>query len=254
MLAPRHPERFGTVASLLASSGLRWQLRSEWERPGAIAGGVLLLDTIGELASLYEFADIAFVGGSLVPRGGHNVLEAAQFGAPILVGPSQKTFATSSKFFATPTPCGLSTLQSLTPTVLQLLENDDERAALGDRALEVMRSQQGATQTTVERAATFACHTCSQSSGGEAGVNPLSAIYSAVTRTRNEFYDRGVLSARRLHGPVVSIGNIAAGGSGKTPFVIALGEMLKRRGVSFDVLSRGYGRKTKGVALVDPDG
>lgn len=85
-------------------------------------------------------------------------------------------------------------------------------------------------------------------------MNPLSAIYGTVTRTRNEFYDRGVLSARRLQGPVVSIGNIAAGGSGKTPFVIALGEMLKRRGVSFDVLSRGYGRKTKGVALVDPDG
>ena len=85
-------------------------------------------------------------------------------------------------------------------------------------------------------------------------MNPLSSIYSAVTRTRNEFYDRGVLSARRLRGPVVSVGNIAAGGSGKTPFVIALGEMLKRRGVSFDVLSRGYGRKTKGVALVHPDG
>lgn len=85
-------------------------------------------------------------------------------------------------------------------------------------------------------------------------MNPLTAIYGAVSRTRNEFYDRGVLSARRLQGPVVSIGNIAAGGSGKTPFVIALGEMLKRRGVSFDVLSRGYGRKTKGVALVDPDG
>jgi tetraacyldisaccharide 4'-kinase len=85
-------------------------------------------------------------------------------------------------------------------------------------------------------------------------VNLLTSIYSAVTRTRNEFYDRGVLSARRLRGPVVSIGNIAAGGSGKTPLVIALGEMLKRRGVSFDVLSRGYGRKTKGVALVHPDG
>lgn len=85
-------------------------------------------------------------------------------------------------------------------------------------------------------------------------MNPFSALYGTVTRTRNQFYDRGVLPARRLQGPVISIGNIAAGGSGKTPFVIALGEMLKRRGVSFDVLSRGYGRKTKGVALVDPDG
>ncbi|HEY1732136.1 MAG TPA: tetraacyldisaccharide 4'-kinase [Terriglobales bacterium] len=85
-------------------------------------------------------------------------------------------------------------------------------------------------------------------------MNPLTSIYGAVSRTRNEFYDRGVLSVRRLQGPVVSIGNLAAGGSGKTPFVIALGEMLRRRGVSFDVLSRGYGRKTRGVALVNPDG
>jgi tetraacyldisaccharide 4'-kinase len=85
-------------------------------------------------------------------------------------------------------------------------------------------------------------------------MNPLSAIFGTVARTRNSCYDRGVLSASRLQGPVVSIGNIAAGGSGKTPFVMALGEVLKRRGVSFDVLSRGYGRKTKGVALVDPDG
>jgi tetraacyldisaccharide 4'-kinase len=85
-------------------------------------------------------------------------------------------------------------------------------------------------------------------------MNPLSALYGTLTGTRNRFYDHGVLSARRLRGPVVSIGNIAAGGSGKTPFVVALGEVLKRRGVSFDVLSRGYGRKTKGVALFDPDG
>lgn len=85
-------------------------------------------------------------------------------------------------------------------------------------------------------------------------MNPFASIYGAVTRGRNEFYDRGLLFSRRLHGPVISIGNIAAGGSGKTPFVIALGEMLKRRGVSFDVLSRGYGRKIKGVAIVHPDG
>ena len=85
-------------------------------------------------------------------------------------------------------------------------------------------------------------------------MNPFASIYGTATRARNRFYDHGFLSAHRLHGPVISVGNIAAGGSGKTPFVIALGQMLKRRGVSFDVLSRGYGRKTKGVALVHPDG
>ena len=85
-------------------------------------------------------------------------------------------------------------------------------------------------------------------------MNPLSAIYGGVVRTRNALYDRGLLRARRLQGPVVSVGNLSAGGSGKTPFVILLGELLKARGIKFDVLSRGYGRKSKGVRLVDPAG
>lgn len=73
-------------------------------------------------------------------------------------------------------------------------------------------------------------------------------------RARNALYDRKRLRARRLNGPVVSVGNLSAGGSGKTPFVMLLGELLKSRGVKFDVLSRGYGRKSRGVRLVDPGG
>ncbi len=150
VLAPRHPERFTVVASLLASSGLRWQRRSEWDGARAIAGGVFLLDTIGELASLYEFADIAFVGGSLVPRGGHNVLEAAQFGAAILVGPHTENFRDMVEAFRKADALRVVSIQSLIPTVLRLLENYDERVALGERAAEVVRSQQGATQKTVQ--------------------------------------------------------------------------------------------------------
>ena len=85
-------------------------------------------------------------------------------------------------------------------------------------------------------------------------MNPLSGIYGGVVRARNELYDRGLLRSRRLQGPVVSVGNLSAGGSGKTPFVILLGELLKGRGIKFDVLSRGYGRRSKGVRLVDPAG
>jgi len=85
-------------------------------------------------------------------------------------------------------------------------------------------------------------------------LNPLSAIYGGVTGARNALYDRGVLPARRLQGKVISVGNLSAGGSGKTPFVMLLGELLKARGIKFDVLSRGYGRRSKGVLLVDPGG
>jgi len=83
-------------------------------------------------------------------------------------------------------------------------------------------------------------------------VNPLAAMFGAVVRTRNEFYDRGMITVRRLAGPVVSIGNLTVSGSGKTPFLILLGELLKQRGIAFDVLSRGYRRQTQGVAIVDP--
>jgi tetraacyldisaccharide 4'-kinase len=85
-------------------------------------------------------------------------------------------------------------------------------------------------------------------------MNPLGAIYGAAVSARNSLYDRGILQPRRLSGQVISVGNVSVGGSGKTPFVILLGELLQQRGIAFDVLSRGYGRKTRGVLAVDPKG
>ena len=85
-------------------------------------------------------------------------------------------------------------------------------------------------------------------------MNPFTGLYGAATALRNRLYDRGTLSSRRLERPVVSVGNLSVGGSGKTPFVIALGELLKARGIRFDVLSRGYGRKTHGVRIVEDYG
>lgn len=85
-------------------------------------------------------------------------------------------------------------------------------------------------------------------------MNPLSSIYGGVVAARDALYDHQVLRARRLQAPVISVGNLSTGGSGKTPFVILLGELLKARGIKFDVLSRGYGRKSRGTLLVDPGG
>ncbi len=85
-------------------------------------------------------------------------------------------------------------------------------------------------------------------------MNPLSMLFGAGVAIRNALYDRGALKAHKLTRPVVSIGNISVGGSGKTPFVIALGELLKQRGIEFDVLSRGYGRSSAEISVVDPAG
>ena len=98
VLAPRHPERFAAVAALLEKSGFSWVKRSDWQAQPAEAleplepGEIVLLDTIGELASVYSLAAVAFVGGSLVPAGGHNPLEPAQFGVPIVMGPHYANF------------------------------------------------------------------------------------------------------------------------------------------------------------------
>jgi tetraacyldisaccharide 4'-kinase len=85
-------------------------------------------------------------------------------------------------------------------------------------------------------------------------MNPLASIFGMAVRGRNALYDHGIFRARSMRGPVVSVGNLSVGGSGKTPFVLLLGELLKARQVKFDILSRGYGRKSRGVALVDPSG
>ncbi len=79
-------------------------------------------------------------------------------------------------------------------------------------------------------------------------------IYGAATQIRNRLYDRGILRARRLSQPVISVGNLSVGGSGKTPFVMLLGELLKSSNVQFDVLSRGYGRRNGRVLAVDCNG
>ena len=85
-------------------------------------------------------------------------------------------------------------------------------------------------------------------------MNPFSAIYSGITNLRNSLYDRGTLRAMSLRSPVISIGNLSVGGSGKTPFVIAIGELLQSHGIAVDVLSRGYRRKSHGILQVDPAG
>src|SRR5256885_398230 len=91
-------------------------------------------------------------------------------------------------------------------------------------------------------------------SGRSQRLNPLSSIYGGAVRARNALYDWKIVRAQRLQGAIVSIGNISAGGSGKTPFVLLLGGLLQQRGIKFDILSRGYGRTSKGVRLVDPAG
>lgn len=149
IIAPRHPERFADVAALLQQMGIPFWRRSNW-RHEAITGGVLLVDTIGELAALYALADVAFVGGSLVPRGGHNVIEPAQHGVAIVVGNHTENFRNIVGLLQSRDALRIVGPAELPLTLMELLANDAERAALGRRAVETMKSQTGATMRTIE--------------------------------------------------------------------------------------------------------
>lgn len=147
ILAPRHPERFAAVAALLEQMSIRFFRRSEWNSED-LSGAVLLLDTIGELAALYAIADVAFVGGSLVPRGGHNIIEPAQHGVATVVGNHTENFRDIVSLFHSRDAVRIVGPAELPLVLLDLLANDAERRALGQRAAETMRSQIGATART----------------------------------------------------------------------------------------------------------
>jgi 3-deoxy-D-manno-octulosonic-acid transferase len=148
ILAPRHPERFGEVAQLLEQLGIRFWRRSLWSGD-AIVGGVFLVDTIGELSSLYALGDIAFVGGSLVPRGGHNIIEPAQHGVPIIVGTHTENFRDIVGLFESQDAVRVVGAAEFPLVLMDLISNEAERRALGRRGAETLRSQMGATEKTL---------------------------------------------------------------------------------------------------------
>jgi 3-deoxy-D-manno-octulosonic-acid transferase len=152
IVAPRHPERFDRVATLLRSAGLEVMRRSSWSKQGQsqpLSGRVFLLDSVGELASVYALAEIAFVGGSLVPLGGHNVLEPAQHGVAIVTGRHTFNFREVVSIFEQGGALRVVEPEHIDEELLQLLRNPAERQRLGMRARELFLENTGASVKTV---------------------------------------------------------------------------------------------------------
>jgi 3-deoxy-D-manno-octulosonic-acid transferase len=154
VLAPRHPERFDAVANLLRSKGVCWIRRSEQTDPtdphdGLGAGNIVLLDTIGELASVYSLASVAFIGGSLIPAGGHNPLEPAQFAVPIVMGPYYENFRAIVDDLRAHDAVRITENNVLASGLIDLLNNRPDAEAMGIRAREVFERQSGATARSV---------------------------------------------------------------------------------------------------------
>jgi 3-deoxy-D-manno-octulosonic-acid transferase len=157
LIAPRHPERFAEVASLIDSSGLAWTRRSDTASPDDPRCDVIMLDSVGELRAVYPLAELVFVGGSIAPTGGHNVLEPAAAAKCVVTGAHTFNFSEIVHRFVErgalvqlPDLSDVEMTTTLARTFVELLQDDERRHLIGARALEVLNQNRGATARTVE--------------------------------------------------------------------------------------------------------
>jgi 3-deoxy-D-manno-octulosonic-acid transferase len=253
ILVPRRPERFETAASKLERAGVpyvrRTQLPASPPAPGLPC--VLLLDSVGELSRLFSVADVVFMGGTFPRRGGHNILEPAYFGKAVIAGPHMENFAAIAKEF---TEAGallrVNQPGELGPAIARLLNDDRARSEIGGRAQRLAEAKRGVTERIAERLLELYFRTLPIRRGSIL-LAPLAAVWEAGSRRRRS---RALATCRKLARPVVSIGGITLGGTGKTPFVAWLADRLRERGLTPAVLTRGYRRRSAEPFIILPAG
>jgi 3-deoxy-D-manno-octulosonic-acid transferase len=181
MLAPRKPERFEEVAALIAASGLSWARRTDAPDPSDTEAQVILLDTIGELPSVYSFATVVFVGGSIVDRGGHNVLEPAAHGVAVVTGAHTHNFHAivdllneANAIVQLPPVEGAEAVAKLSEACQFLIREVSRRSGLIARAKQIIDANQGATDRTMKLIAPL--FSASQSGGSRSdSLQPANA-------------------------------------------------------------------------------
>ena len=242
LIAPRKPERFDAVAGKLQAARIPFARRTAL--PSTQPASVLLLDSIGELSSLFGLADVVLMGGTLTDRGGHNILEPAIFAKPVIIGPHMENFPEiAARFRAANAVKCIAGPEQLAQAVDDLLSNPDAARALGERAKLLAGAQRGAT----DRALRTIAQDRARAIPHVLPYGPLHPLQLALSKI---WTAGGVLKRhggqRHLRTPVVSIGGIGMGGAGKTPMVRFLAEKLKARGYNPAILTRGYRRESTG--------
>jgi tetraacyldisaccharide 4'-kinase len=243
ILAPRKPERFAVVARKLETAGIPFCRRSALAPMQA--PGVLLLDSLGELNGVYRLADAVFMGGTLARRGGHNILEPALLGKPIVAGPHLENFAEIAAAFTKGRGLRRCTREDFATVVAEMLRAPE---GWGERARELAEGRRGALGRTlavlgaeIEEAWPVPLHPWLF----WLVLGPLGPLWAWGAR-RN----RARTVAQRLDTPVISVGGISMGGAGKTPTVLTLARHFRDPAI----LTRGYKRLLAEEATVVPRG
>ena len=243
LIAPRKPERFDIVAAKLQTAGLPFVRRTTL--PSTEPASVLLLDTIGELNSLFGLADVVLMGGTLTDRGGHNILEPAIFAKPVIIGPHMENFPEiAARFRAANAVKSINGPEQLAQAVDDILENPHAARTLGERAKLLAEAQRGATDRALLTIAQDRARAIPH-------VLPYGPTHPLLWMLSKIWTAGGALKRRRvrpqLRTPVISIGGIGMGGAGKTPMVRYLAAHLKARGYKPAILTRGYRRESTGA-------
>lgn len=246
--APRRPDRFSPAAEKIAARGIPFLRRSALAPDSALSlPGILLLDSIGELNSLFRAATAVFMGGTFPCRGGHNILEPAAFGVPVLAGPHMENFAEiASEFLGNDAMISLNTPADLASALERVFTYVSLRASLGARARSLAAARRGAAQ----RAAAEAARLYDLALPRPLGPNPFAPLWLCGMAVHRAFSSR--LQMDLPEKPVVSIGNLAMGGTGKTPMVRWLCRELAARGFRPAVLTRGYRRRSREIVAALP--
>ena len=282
VIAPRDIQRVGEIAALVERRGFSAATRTALQQGAAQPSDVVILDTIGELGKVYSAGDVIYVGGSLVPHGGHNILEPAAHGKAIIVGPNMFNFKDTHALFTKRDACvTVESGKALPEAVLRLFRDEAARRAMEEETLAIVEENRGAARRSavllralldeleagkdksaveVESFQTYPYRLVHDetsgllSSGVRAVLYAFSLLYRQLVNLKLALYRVGVFKQYTLDCYVISLGNITVGGTGKTPTAQRLAGWIRDRGYRVAILNRGYRAKWRGDVGVVSDG
>lgn len=288
VIAPRELLRTQEVIHLCKKAGFTVTTRTKLQHVEPNHEDVVILDTIGELGKVYSVGDVVYVGGSLIPHGGHNILEPAAHGKAIIVGHNMFNFKDTHALFKNRDACiTVNNEKELVEEVVRLFDDPQHRARMEEETLAIVNENKGASRKSalILRDMLEEYESCPENRQRARATQKIdnfqtyfidlvhskevhgffmhiimgvlyvfSLIYAGLVNLKLAGYRVGVFRHRKLDCFVISLGNVTVGGTGKTPTAQRLATDIRDMGYHVVILNRGYRAKWHGKVGIVSDG